>query len=661
MICQAKNYYLYRRCQAIIMSKIAQDTLLKYWGYPTFRPLQEDIVDSVLAGNDSLALLPTGGGKSVCFQVPAMVLEGMCLVVTPLIALMKDQVQQLKALKIPAAAIFSGQHPNELEIIYNQAVFKQLKFLYVSPERLVTERFLESVKRMNINLLAIDESHCISQWGYDFRPPYLRIAEIRPFIPEVPVLALTATATPDVVTDIQEKLKFRKPNVFQTSYERKNLTYNVIEEADKYGPLLRLFNTMQHGSGIVYVRNRKRTREIADWLHSRGISASSYHAGLDTAVRDKRQDEWMRGVKKVMVSTNAFGMGIDKPDVRLVVHLDLPDSLEAYFQEAGRGGRDGKESRAILLYSENDILQLKSGFETTYPKLSHIRAVYQALGNFLQVPVGSGKDQSFDFEIAAFAKSYNFGILDVFSALKLLEKEGVLLLAESMHAPSRIFIRASREDLYKMQVESPYFDPIIKLLLRNYPGVFTDFVKINEEEIAHKLGSKPDKLVNDLLQLQKSGYLDYIGRKNKPQLIFSSERLAANDIALSNENYGNRKAAALKRLQAVIDFVNNNSSCRSIQLLSYFGETSAPRCGKCDVCTSRNNLNLTDIEFENIQNQLKMKLLQRPYPVFELVHAIEGFPDEKVFMALRWMIDKQMLEKDGDNNLKWSSQMGMKL
>ncbi len=643
------------------MSKIARDTLLKYWGYQSFRPMQEDIVDAVLAGNDSLALLPTGGGKSVCFQVPAMVMEGMCLVVTPLIALMKDQVQHLKGLKIPAAAIFSGLHPNELEIIYNQAVFKQLKFLYVSPERLVTERFLESVKRMNINLLAIDESHCISQWGYDFRPPYLRIAEIRPYIPEVPVLALTATATPEVVDDIQEKLSFKKKNVFQTSYERKNLTYNIIEDADKYSPLLRLFKSMHHGSGIVYVRNRKRTREIADWLHSRGITASSYNAGLEAALRDKRQDEWMRGIKKVMVSTNAFGMGIDKPDVRMVVHLDLPESLEAYFQEAGRGGRDGKESQAYLICSENDVVQLKSNFETSYPELSHIRAIYQALGNFLQVPIGSGKDQTFDFEIAAFAKSYKFGILEVFSALKLLEKEGLLLLAESMHSPSRLFIRTSREELYKLQVEKPYFDQMMKLLLRSYPGIFTDFVKINEEEIARKLSTTTEKLINDLLQLQKAGYLDYVGRKNKPQLVFSSERLATNDIALSKENYSNRKIAALRRLQAVIDFANNNSVCRSVQLLSYFGEKNAPRCGKCDVCTNRNSLNLTDIEFENICNQLKKMLLRRPYPVYEAVQTVEGFPDEKVLMAVRWMIDKQMLTKDADNNLKWSAQMGIKL
>jgi ATP-dependent DNA helicase RecQ len=643
------------------MSKLARETLLKYWGYQSFRPMQEDIVDSVLAGNDSLALLPTGGGKSVCFQVPAMAMEGMCLVVTPLIALMKDQVQHLKRLKIPAAAIFSGLHPNELEIIYNQAVFKQLKFLYVSPERLVTDRFIESIKRMNINLLAIDESHCISQWGYDFRPPYLRIAEIRPYIPEVPVLALTATATPEVVKDIQEKLKFRQHNVFQTSYERKNLTYNVIEDADKYSPLLRLFKNMKQGSGIVYVRNRKRTREIADWLHSRGITASSYNAGLDAALRDKRQGEWMQGTKKVMVSTNAFGMGIDKPDVRLVVHLDLPDSLEAYFQEAGRGGRDGKESQAYLICSENDVIQLKSNFENSYPEHSQIRAIYQALGNFLQVPIGSGKDQTFDFEIAGFAKTYNFGILEVFNALKLLEKEGLLLLTESMHSPSRLFIKTSREELYKLQVEKPYFDQMMKLLLRSYPGIFTDFVKINEEEIARKLTITTEKLINDLLQLQKDGYLDYVGRKNKPQLIYSSERMAASDIALSKEIYSDRKVAAQKRLQAVIDFVHNNSVCRSVQLLSYFGEKNAPRCGKCDVCTNRNSLNLTDIEFESISNQLKKILLQRPYPVYEAVQTVEGFPDEKVLMAVRWMIDKQLLVKDADNNLKWAAQLDIKL
>lgn len=643
------------------MSKVTRDTLLKYWGYQSFRPMQEEIADAALSGKDCLALLPTGGGKSICFQVPAMAMDGMCLVVTPLIALMKDQVQHLKQRKIAAAALFSGQHPNEIEIIYNQAVFEKLKFLYVSPERLITDRFIEAVKRMNINLIAVDESHCISQWGYDFRPPYLRIAEIRPFLPNTPVLALTATATPEVVKDIQDKLHFREYNVFQTSYERKNLTYNVIADADKYGPLVRLLENLKSGSGIIYVRNRKRTRDIADFIASRGITATSYHAGLDASTRDKRQQAWMLGSKKVMVATNAFGMGIDKPDVRKVVHLDLPDSLEAYFQEAGRAGRDGKDSEAYLICHDTDIQKLKSNFETSFPELSQIKAIYMALGNYLQLPIGSGKDQAFDFEIAEFSKAYNFSILEVFSTLKLLEKEGLLLLTESMYTPSKLFITANREDLYRLQVEQPYFDPFLKHLLRTYPGIFTDFVKIIEEDIARKLDLKPEKVTSNLLQLQKSGYLNYMPRKEKPQLIFVSERLDPADLFLSHENYKDRKVAAAKRLQAVIDFVNNNSQCRSVQLLAYFGEKDVHRCGRCDVCSRRNDLNLTDIEFNNIYAQLKQNLSGSSYGVFEIARLVDGFPEEKVLMTIRWMLQNKILHKDDNDCLHWTGQLGLGL
>lgn len=643
------------------MSKIARDTLLKTWGYASFRPMQEDIVDAALQGQDCLALLPTGGGKSICFQVPGMAMEGLCLVITPLIALMKDQVQNLKKLNIRAAAIYSGLHPNEVEIIYNQAVFKQLKFLYVSPERLLTDRFVEALKRMKVNLIAVDESHCISQWGYDFRPPYLRIAEIRPLLPDTPVMALTATATPEVVKDIQDKLKFKTYRVFQTSYERKNLTYNIIDEADKFSPLVRLFKAMNKGSGIVYVRNRKRTRDIADFLSTRGISATNYHAGLDANTRDKRQKQWISGSKKVMVATNAFGMGIDKPDVRLVVHMDLPDSLEAYFQEAGRGGRDGEESQAYLICSGQDIAQLKTNFETSFPELKKIKAVYQALGNYFQVPVGSGKDQAFEFDLAEFSNHYSYPILEVYNSLRLLEKEGLIMLNESVHTPSKLFIKSSREDLYRLQVEQPHYDAFLKHLLRSYPGIFTDFVTINENEIARKLNSTSEKIGDTLIRLQKMAYLDYQPRSEKPQLVFSSERIAADDLFLSKENYSDRKTAALERLQAVIDFVHNKNLCRSTQLLAYFGEQHAQRCGKCDVCTRRNELNLTDIEFDNICSQLKQLLQQRPYPLFEAVRSMTGFPEEKIMIAIRWLIDNKLLIKDEDNNLSWNKQPGLNL
>jgi ATP-dependent DNA helicase RecQ len=641
------------------MSKETRAILLKYWGYSAFRPMQEDIVDSAVAGNDCLALLPTGGGKSVCFQVPAMYLDGLCLVITPLIALMKDQVQHLKKVGIPAAALFSGMHFQEQEIVYNQAVFGRLKFLYISPERLATDRFIEAVKRMKVCLIAVDESHCISQWGYDFRPPYLRIAEIRPYLPKTPVMALTATATPQVVDDIMTKLNFRSRLVFQTSYERKNLTYNVIYQPDKYGSMLRLLTGLVKGSAIVYVRNRKRTREIAEYLTSRGISATHYHAGLETKVRDQRQAAWMRTEYRVMVATNAFGMGIDKPDVRMVLHLDLPDSLEAYFQEAGRGGRDGLEAKAYLICNDNDVQQLKVNLDFSFPELKTIRDMYQALGNFLQLPVGSGKDQSFDFDMLHFSKHYNFQAVEVYNALKLLEKEGMLMLSEGMNTPSRLMFTAGREDLYRYQVEQPYYDPFIKHLLRNYPGIFTDFVVINEEEIARKTAMDHTKVIQFLNHLQKLGFLAYNPRKEKPQLVFLWERVDSANITLSPQHYAHRKKSAEIRVQAVIDFINNKDVCRNIQLLGYFGENQVRRCGTCDVCSRRNSLSLTDIEYDHISGRLKAMLSERPMPLFEAVKLTEGFSEEKVLSVVRWMIDNKMVVRDDDDRISMNQQIGM--
>ncbi len=639
------------------MSKQSRDVLLKFWGYPAFRPMQEEIVDAVVAGNDTLALLPTGGGKSVCFQVPALVMEGMCLVITPLIALMKDQVQHLKKIGIPAAAVYSGMHYNELEIIYNQSVFGQLKFLYVSPERLVTDRFMELLKRMRINLIAVDESHCISQWGYDFRPPYLQIATIRPYLPNVPVLALTATATPEVVVDIQQKLSFRKKNVFQTSYERKNLTYNVIKHPDKYGTLQRLFENMKSGSGIVYVRNRKRTREIAEYLSSKGILSTYYHAGLDAKQRDERQSAWMYGRTKVMVATNAFGMGIDKPDVRIVAHMDLPDSLEAYFQEAGRGGRDGKESSAWLLVADQDVKQIKTNYEATFPDPKQIKAIYQAIGNFFQIPIGSGNNQSFDFDLSEFAKNYNFPLLEVYSSLQLFEKEGLMMMTEGLKTPARLYVQANREDLYRFQVEQPAYDGFIKSLLRSYPGLFTEFIPVREEDISRKTGLSIEKVVEYLQKLMKLSFLTYIPRKDRPQLVFLTERRSVDHLQLSKEHYSDRKKTAAKRMQAVIDFVYNQEKCRSMQLLAYFGEKIDHRCGKCDVCTNRNRLQLTDIEFGNIRSKLLEMLRERPYPLFEIVAEVEGYSEEKVLLAIRWLLENRVLQKDDSERLVFRKQM----
>ena len=634
------------------MSELTRSILQQYWGYPSFRPMQEDIVDSVIEGRDTLALLPTGGGKSICFQVPAMAMDGICIVITPLISLMKDQVMHLKKIGIAAAAIFSGMHHNEIEIIYNQAAFGMLKFLYVSPERLMTDAFIEALKKMNVNMIAVDESHCISQWGYDFRPPYLKIAEIRKYVPHAPVLALTATATPQVVEDIQYRLGFKKNNVFQTSYERKNVTYNVIHEADKFGLMYRLFKKMDKGSGIVYVRSRKRTKIIADWLQSVGISASFYHAGLDAKLRDYRQQLWMDGKIKVIVATNAFGMGIDKPDVRLVVHLDLPDSIEAYFQEAGRAGRDLQPSEAFLLVSDTDVNKLQENIQSSYPDLNRIKMIYDAIGNYLQIPIGAGLEQRYDFDINNFAQYYNLSLLEVYNAIKLIEREGFLITSEALNTPTKIHIRASREDLYRFQIEYKEFDTIIKYLLRNTPGVLSDLVNIREEQISQKTGMPIDKIIRQLCQLEKLNFMTYVPRNDRPNIQFLTERMDSRHFHLSDEVYKNRKDDAARRAQAVIDFVNNAGECRSVQLLRYFGEDIKKTCGKCDVCSSKNKMSINDKEYQEISESIIHELRESNSDVYNVLNKINQYHEEKVLKTIRIMIDNNIIRQDSEGNLK---------
>ena len=629
------------------MSQRTRSVLKQYWGYPSFRPLQEDIVDAVVDGRDTLALLPTGGGKSICFQVPAMAMEGICVVVTPLIALMKDQVAHLLAKRISAAAIFSGMHPDQVELTYNQAVFGRLKFLYVSPERLMTDQFQEAIKRMKVNLLAVDESHCISQWGYDFRPPYLKIAEIRQYIPKTPVLALTATATAKVVDDIQFRLGFKQKNVFQSSFERKNVTYNVYHEPDKFGVLYRKLKALQEGSAIVYVRNRKKTQVIAEWLQSVGISATFYHAGLDSKTRDERQDWWMKGKVKVMAATNAFGMGIDKPDVRLVIHMDLPDSIEAYFQEAGRAGRDLKPAEAFLLVSDADVKQLQDNLQQSFPEMDRIRQIYNALGNYLKVPVGAGQGERYLFDINDFVRTYGFGVMEAYSALRLFEKEGLLTLSESFDEPSKVWIKAPREDLYRFQVAFPQFDTFIKYMLRNLPGVLSDFVHFNEEIAAQKTGLTVEQIMAQLKKMEAYNFLSYDPRKDKPQLQLMTELLDTRYFVLSKENYQDRKNDAIERVKAVIDFVNNDQECRSIQLLRYFNEKTDKVCGKCDVCLNHAEHTLDAGGFEEISQRLQKLLRERSMTLSEAVEACAG-DEEEVMEAIRWMIDNGTVIIKGD-------------
>ena len=634
----------------------ARKILVEYWGHSGFRPMQEDIITSVYAGNDTLALLPTGGGKSICFQVPAMMMEGMCLVITPLIALMNDQVIHLKKLRIAAKSIHTGMHRSEIESTYSNALSGRLKFLYVSPERLENKTFQDVISKVNINLIAVDEAHCISQWGYDFRPPYLKIAEIQNFIKEAPFLALTATATPIVVEDIMNKLRFKQPKLFQSSFQRKNLAYTVYKDADKSGGLLKLFK-YEKGSGIVYVRNRRKTRELAEILSKNNISASFYHAGLDARTRDQKQKEWINGHFKVMVSTNAFGMGIDKPDVRQVIHYDMPDCIESYFQEAGRAGRDGKQAVATLLYHNQDIVNAKRKVKEAFPPLDRIRIIYNALGNYLQLPEGSGKDQSFEFDIVRFSEHFEFNLMEVYSAIKILERDGYLYYNESAGQFSKIFIPIGKEELYRIMVENPGSDRLLKDILRSYAGVFTEYVNINETQLAKRTEIPKEEIIKKLNYLNKQKIINYVPVKTSPQIIYSSERLNTKNIFFSKENYTYLKEAAEKRLQSLLDFISNSLQCRSQQLLKYFGEVKSARCGICDVCLSKNKTELNQMEFENIRNQIKEQLAKGPVHLYNLISSVTSSNEEDIITVLRWQMENNEVIRQKDETLIWHKQL----
>ncbi len=626
--------------------------LLKYWGFSAFRPLQEEIIVSVLSGKDTLALLPTGGGKSVCFQVPGLALPGITLVISPLIALMKDQVANLTRKGIKAAAVYSGMDRREIDVTLDNCLYGGIRFLYVSPERLQTEKFTEVLKQMNVSLLAVDEAHCISQWGYDFRPPYLEIARVRDLIPGIPVLALTATATPEVVVDIQEKLRFSQKNVYCKSFERKNLTYLVFREEDKLGRLLRIVRNVK-GTGIVYVRNRKKTREIASFLQKNGIRAGYYHAGLDAVTREVRQDEWMSDKTQAIVATNAFGMGIDKPDVRYVVHMDLTDSLEAYFQEAGRAGRDEKRSYAVLLFEQADIAQVMSNFQSSFPDRSTIRAVYNSLGNYFGVPAGSGEDQQFDFELSTFARQYNLTQPMAYHSLKILEREGYVLLNEAVRSPSKIHIKASKEALYHFQVAHPLADTFLKTLLRSYSGLFSDFTRIDEAVIAARNGQTRENTVRMLNHLQENGILTYLPASDKPQLTFWRPRIDVTYLDLSESRYTHLKEMAGKRLEAVLGYISSADRCRSVQLLAYFGETGAPPCGGCDICLKRKRSAGGGSDRDQIISAVRSVLRQKPMTMAELMDTAGMMDEDRAVEVIRGLMDQGKVRMDSRQRLQW--------
>lgn len=627
------------------------ETLKKYWGYESFRPLQEDIIQSVLDGKDTLALMPTGGGKSICFQVPALAQEGICIVISPLIALMKDQVDQLVKRNIPAVAIYSGMHYRDIDRIFDNCAYGNTKFLYLSPERLTTDLAIERIKKMNVNLLAVDEAHCISQWGYDFRPPYLRIAEIREWLPDVPILALTATATPAVVTDIQDKLEFKKKNILQKSFERQNVAYVVLKEENKHKKLLDIVRNVR-GTGIVYAANRRATKQVAAFLQKNNISADFYHAGLSSEVRSIKQDKWIKGQIRVMACTNAFGMGIDKPDVRSVVHMDLPNNLEAYFQEAGRGGRDGKKSFAVLLYHAADKARLEYDFQRSFPEVKEIRRVYRALGSYFQLAVGAGKGRSFNFDLLAFSKRFKFQAARVFSALKILEQAGILMMSEAIFIPSSLRFLVNKEKLYDYQLRNPRLDIIIKTILRSSHGAFNHYVNIREHQLAQFLKRPFDFVSNGLLKLQQDNIIDYRPQKDSPQIIFLEERLDADNLAVDQQLYNFRKNRQLERIKKAIAYAETEV-CRSRQLLAYFGEVHSPDCGICDVCLNKKNRGLSKEDYERYKKKIEVLLKRERLTSQEVIDSFPAKRQEQVLASLAYLAEEGFV-KQVEGKLVWA-------
>ncbi len=624
-----------------------QEILKQYWGYDSFRDLQEEIITSIGEGKDTLGLMPTGGGKSITFQVPALAQEGICIVITPLIALMKDQVQNLRKREIKALAIYSGMTRQEILTALENCIFGNYKFLYISPERLDTEIFRTKLRSMKVSMITVDESHCISQWGYDFRPAYLKIAEIRELLPEVPVLALTATATPEVVTDIQARLKFREGNVFRMSFERKNLAYIVRKTDNKTKEILYILQRIS-GSAIIYVRNRRRTKEITELLMNEGITADFYHAGLDNAVKDLRQKRWQSGEVRVMVATNAFGMGIDKPDVRIVLHLDLPDSPEAYFQEAGRAGRDGEKAYAVILYSKSDKTTLHKRVVDTFPDKEYILNVYEHLQYYYQMAMGDGFQCIREFNLEEFCRKFKYFPVPVDSALKILTQAGYLEYTDEQDNSSRILFTIRRDELYKLREMGKEAEALIQSILRSYTGVFTDYAYISEESLAIRTGLTRQQIYNILVTLTKRRIVDYIPRKKTPYIIYTRERLELRFLHIPPSVYEERKARYEARIKAMEEYVTTENICRSRMLLRYFGEKNEHNCGQCDVCLSKRATdNLSEKSYEEVKRQILNFLSHSPLTPAETADQIKA-EKEDIGQVIRYLLDEGELKmQDG--------------
>ena len=621
--------------------------LKDYWGYDNFRGIQEDIIRSIGSGRDTLGLMPTGGGKSITFQVPAMAKDGLCIVITPLIALMKDQVRNLRDHGIKAIAIYSGMTREEIIIALENCIFGNYKFLYISPERLDTEIFRIKLRSMKVSMITVDESHCISQWGYDFRPAYLKISEIRNLLPGVPVLALTATATPEVVKDIQQRLAFKEENVFRMSFERKNLAYIVRKTESKQEELLHILKHVD-GSAIVYAHNRKRTKEYAQLLNENGITATFYHAGLSNETKDQRQKSWVKGETRVMVATNAFGMGIDKPDVRLVVHVDIPDSPEAYFQEAGRGGRDGKKAYAVLLYARSDKATLKKRITDTFPEKDYIRTVYEHLNYYYQMAMGDGLGCTREFNIDEFCRNFKHFPIQVDSALKILTRAGYLEYTDEQDNNSRLMFTLTKEELYRIHETSPETEKLINIILRSYTGVFTEYAYINEETLSLRTGMTRQQVYDTLISLTRRRILHYIPGKKTPYIIYTRERQEADRLIFTKEVYEDRKESFIRRIEAMTEYAETEDKCRSRMLLLYFGEKNEHNCGQCDVCLSSHSSGIRQGVFDEISRAIEEALKEKDMTTSALMEKLESYDKENVTKALSYLLAEEIIhQKNG--------------
>ena len=638
--------------------------LKSYWGFDSFRPLQEEIINSVLSNNDTLALMPTGGGKSLCYQIPALAKEGMCLVISPLIALMKDQVENIRKKGITAFAIYSGMSRKEIINTLHVASNSNCKFLYVSPERLETSLFKEYLPGMHINLIAVDEAHCISQWGYDFRPPYLRIADLRNELPDVPFLALTASATPEVQIDICDKLTSpltplqrrgeQSPkvadspndwNIFRQSFERPNLSYSVFEVGSKINKIIEVL-TKVSGSAIVYCKSRKRTKEISELLQLQNISADYYHAGLLKEERNRKQENWINNKTRVIVCTNAFGMGIDKPDVRSVVHADVPDCLENYYQEAGRAGRDSKRSFAVLLYDEKDLHELEELTKLRYPSQNEIRNVYQAVANYLQIPSGSGEGEYFDFDIADFLKKFKLNSHAALFALKALEQEGWLAFNEQVFLPSSVQFTTNKEHLYEFEKDHPHLEPALKSLLRAYEGIFDQPVSISEFVLAGMMKKHIDEVKKHFLELHRFGIIDYRPQKDSPQILLLRNRIKAEDLTINMNDYNRRKEKFRLRTREMIHFVKEKTECRSRMIAAYFGDASIRSCGICDNCLRIKSITVSKEEFETINHRIINTVKYEPMHTKDLLDKLSNIKKEKAWKVIEFLQAENKIEMD---------------